>query len=301
MVIHSFRFTISLALSYLFIAAVLPELKRRLLDKPTARSSHIVPTPRGGGIAFVIVGSTLQVCLTDGMIRWIPFICLPLAIVGILDDQYDLSPAWRYFVQILTALGLLSMSNIIFPVWFIPILIIIITAIINFINFMDGLDGLLGGCSSLMMAAASAWDISGSIFGFLLWNWSPAKVFMGDVGSTFIGAVFAGFVLQQGSPQDALSLLFIGFPLFGDALICVLRRLVARENIFRPHRQHLYQRLNRAGWSHSGVASLYILAVFLLIMGRAIGGWNLLILLVLFEFLLGLVLDRKIAIKFEDS
>jgi UDP-N-acetylmuramyl pentapeptide phosphotransferase/UDP-N-acetylglucosamine-1-phosphate transferase len=295
------QFIFSLSLSYLFIAAILPELKKRLLDNPNARSSHIVPTPRGAGIAFVIIGSILHGIFTVGTIRWVPFICLPLAIVGIVDDHKDLSPGWRYLMQILTALALLSISNIGISFWSLPFLVVIVTAVINFMNFMDGLDGLLAGCSVLLMSATSAWAISGSILGFLLWNWSPAKVFMGDVGSTFIGAVFAGFVLQQSSPQNGLSILLLAFPLFGDAMISLTCRFFAKENIFQPHRQHLYQRLNRAGWNHSKVASLYILAVFTLILARAIGGFPLLIALIFIEFLIGIVLDRSIAIKFDKS
>lgn len=260
-----------------------------------------MPTPRGAGIAIVIIGSILHGIFTTGALRWIPLICLPLALVGIIDDHRDLSPGWRYFIQVLTAIALLSISKVEIPMWLIPILIVITTAIINFMNFMDGLDGLLAGCSVLLMAASSAWSISGSIFGFLLWNWSPAKVFMGDVGSTFIGAVFAGFVLQQSSAQNTISLLFLGFPLFGDALISLICRFISKKNIFKPHRQHLYQRLNRAGWDHSRVASLYIMAVLMLVLGRAIGGWPLLIVLIFIEFLLGILLDRTIALRFGKS
>lgn len=301
MFINIFQFIIASGLSYLLIAAVLPKLQRSLLDNPNARSSHSVPTPRGAGIAIVIIGSILHGIFTTGALRWIPLICLPLALVGIIDDHRDLSPGWRYFIQVLTAIALLSISKVEIPMWLIPILIVITTAIINFMNFMDGLDGLLAGCSVLLMAASSAWSISGSIFGFLLWNWSPAKVFMGDVGSTFIGAVFAGFVLQQSSAQNTISLLFLGFPLFGDALISLICRFISKKNIFKPHRQHLYQRLNRAGWDHSRVASLYIMAVLMLVLGRAIGGWPLLIVLIFIEFLLGILLDRTIALRFGKS
>jgi UDP-N-acetylmuramyl pentapeptide phosphotransferase/UDP-N-acetylglucosamine-1-phosphate transferase len=301
MFFHICQFIFAFSLSYLFIAAILPELKKRLLDSPNARSSHVIPTPRGAGIAFVIVGSVLHGIFTVGAIRWVPFICLPLAIVGIVDDHSDLSPGWRYFMQILTAIALLSISNIGIPIWYFPFLVVIATAVINFMNFMDGLDGLLAGCSVVLMSATTAWSISGSILGFLLWNWSPAKVFMGDVGSTFIGAVFAGFVLQQSSPQNAFSLLLLAFPLLGDALLTLTCRFISKENIFKPHRQHLYQRLNRAGWNHSKVASLYIIAVFILVLARAIGGFPMLIALIFIEFLVGIVLDSSIAIKFEKS
>jgi Fuc2NAc and GlcNAc transferase len=295
------EFAISSLVSFLFVAIILPRLRKRLLDKPNQRSSHRVPTPRGGGIAFVIVGSILNYICSSGPLRWLPILCLPLALIGLLDDYKDVSALWRYTVQIMTAVALLHISRIDIPAWYMPLCIILITGVINFMNFMDGLDGLLAGCSVLLFAAASNWSISGAIFGFLLWNWSPAKVFMGDVGSTFIGAAFAGLAFQQPTSLDFLSFLLLGFPLFGDAAICVLRRLFTRQNIFTAHRQHLYQRLNRAGWNHASVAFLYILAVFILVLGKAMGHVPLLIILIIAEFIFALILDQKVAISFEEA
>ena len=143
-------------------------------------------------------------------------------------------------------------------------LLLSVTAVINFINFMDGLDGLVAGCMAVSISALgllissdlSTWALVGSLLGFLFWNWSPAKVFMGDVGSTFLGAIFAGLVLQASTWHQALGFLFVSTPLLGDALICVLRRLVAGHCIFQAHRLHLFQRLHQAGWSHSRVSLL---------------------------------------------
>jgi Fuc2NAc and GlcNAc transferase len=296
-----FQFLISCLLSSIFIATILPKLRKKLIDTPNSRSSHHVPTPRGAGIAFVIVGTLLHGMFSTGLIRWIPFLCLPLAFVGFIDDRSDLPPGWRYLIQVVTAFMLLLTSRMEIPLWLIPVILIAITAIINFMNFMDGLDGLLAGCAVLLMAATSAWTISGSIFGFLLWNWSPAKAFMGDVGSTFIGALFVGFILQQTTPQSAFSLMLLGFPLFGDALITLIQRFFSKKNVFKPHRQHLYQRLNQAGWNHAQVASIYIFAVFTLIIARFVGGWSWLIGLIIIQILLGLLLDHIVAIKFKES
>jgi UDP-N-acetylmuramyl pentapeptide phosphotransferase/UDP-N-acetylglucosamine-1-phosphate transferase len=222
-------------------------------------------------------------------------------VIGIIDDYINLPAVWRYLAQLLTAIVLVYVSKVDIPIWGIPICILMITAVINFMNFMDGLDGIVAGCSVLLFAAASSWSISGAIFGFLLWNWSPSKVFMGDVGSTFIGAVFAGLALQQQSFISTLNLLLIGFPLFGDAALCVLRRLLTGRNIFSAHKQHLFQRLNQAGWSHSRVATLYIGAVLLLVMANVISDSRLLVFLVIAELLLAIVLDRTVARKFEEA
>jgi len=296
-----YQFLIAALLSFLLIAAILPVLREKLLDNPNQRSSHNVPIPRGAGIAFVIVCVLLNFIFISGPTRWLPALCMPLALVGIIDDHRDLPAIWRYLAQALTAIVLLHIGRFEIPLWAIPFCIVIITGIINLTNFMDGLDGLLGGCAVLLMAAASQWYISGAIFGFLIWNWSPAKVFMGDVGSTFIGAIFAGLILQESTTYDAMSLLLLGFPLMGDGAICLIRRLLSRRNIFSPHRQHLYQRLNRAGWKHSKIAMIYIVAVLLLNIARAIGDWPLLTVVILGEFTLAIILDCTVAIRFEES
>lgn len=296
-----FQFFISSLLSSLLVAIFLPLLRRKFLDTPNLRSSHITPTPRGGGIAFVLIGTLTNYMFSTGIIRWIPIICLPIAVIGIIDDYIDLPAVWRYLAQLLTAIILVYVSKVDIPIWGIPICILMITAVINFMNFMDGLDGIVAGCSVLLFAAASSWSISGAIFGFLLWNWSPSKVFMGDVGSTFIGAVFAGLALQQQSFIGTLNLLLLGFPLFGDAALCVLRRLLTGRNIFSAHKQHLFQRLNQAGWSHSRVASFYIGAVLLLVIANVISDSRLLVFLVIAELLLGITLDRTVARRFEET
>jgi UDP-N-acetylmuramyl pentapeptide phosphotransferase/UDP-N-acetylglucosamine-1-phosphate transferase len=142
-----------------------------------------------------------------------------------------------------------------------------VTAIINFFNFMDGLDGLVASCAAVLMLASGQWVLAGALLGFLLWNWSPARVFMGDVGSTYLGAIFAGLVLQRPEPLQSLLFLLVATPLLADAFICVLRRWHAGQQIFQPHRLHLYQRLHSAGWPHASVSFLYLLQTSLLAVG----------------------------------
>ena len=266
----------SALLSWGLMKLLLPLLRSRLLDHPNARSSHRRPTPRGGGVAFVVVSCGLAPLLAVGAVAgegmpgaaplaWLPLICAPLALTGFLDDQHDLPASVRYGIQTLTAIGLLGVAALPVPWWILPLAVIAITAVINFVNFMDGLDGLVAGCMAVLVTVAAVqlkatapWSVVGALLGFLVWNWSPAKVFMGDVGSTFLGALFAGLVLQTRDPATAAGLLLVATPLLADALICVLRRAAERQPILQAHRLHLFQRLHQAGWSHGGVAALYI-------------------------------------------
>lgn len=291
------------ASSWLSLWLLIPLLSRRLLDQPNARSSHQLPTPRGGGVTFVLVGSIAVALLGS----WLPLLCLPLALVGFLDDRHNLPAALRYGVQVATVLVLLLISPWHLPsIGLLPWLLLLIagTAVINFTNFMDGLDGLVAGCMAVVFVVAALtgmpalWPLVGALLGFLLWNWSPAKVFMGDVGSTFLGAVFAGVVLQQASFQAALGLLLVGTPLLADACLCVPRRLLARQQVFHAHRLHLFQRLHQAGWSHARVSSLYIGATAVLALALLWGGLPWLITLAAFELLLGIWLDQRVAIPF---
>jgi len=285
-------------LSWLLLWALIPWLRQRLLDQPNARSSHHRATPRGGGLVFVLVGSLLSLILGTGPSAWIPLICCPLALVGLLDDRYNLPAAVRYAAQLATAIVLVTMATFPLPAWALPVAVVAVTAVINFINFTDGLDGLVALCGTILMASAGQWPIAGALGGFLAWNWSPARVFMGDVGSTWIGAVFAGMVLQQPSAPEALALLLLGFPLLGDALVCVLRRLGAGQPIFQAHRRHLFQRLQRGGWPHARVSLVYGGATGLLALARPMGGLAALIPLIGAQVLLALWMERNHAVAF---
>ena len=246
---------------------LVPVLRQRLPDLPNARSSHRSPTPRGGGLAFVVVATLLKPLYAQGATAWIPVVCAPLALVGILDDRFNLPALWRYLAQLFTALALMAMTSLSLPLWSLPFVLLAVTAIINFFNFMDGLDGLVASCAAVLMLASGQWVLAGALLGFLLWNWSPARVFMGDVGSTYLGAIFAGLVLQRPEPLQSLLFLLVATPLLADAFICVLRRWHAGQQIFQPHRLHLYQRLHSAGWPHASVSFLYLLQTSLLAVG----------------------------------
>lgn len=302
--------------------ALIPLLRRGLLDQPKARSSHLQPTPRGGGIGFVAILLVVSSCslISDpfNIALWLPLIAAPLAIVGLVDDRLNLPALWRYGAQLVVATLLLFFSPLAYRLfvasagsfWFyVPVLLLLlisVTAVINFTNFMDGLDGLVAGSFALAVATVliqlsaplPLWALVGSLLGFLVWNWSPAKVFMGDVGSTFLGAVFAGFVLQSSSWHEAFGLLLVCTPIFGDAFSCVLRRLRDGQPVFQAHRLHLFQRLHQAGWSHSRVSLSYILATSVLAVAMLAGGWPWVLSLAVAELLLGLWLDQRVAVPF---
>lgn len=304
---------LSVLITFYFIKKSLPFLGKYLLDKPNIRSSHLKAKPRGGGIFFVIIGSIFSLLAGNK----IPIICLPLAIVGIIDDLYNLSPVKRYFAQFITVFVLFYLSSFNalkifnFPNSFLFLiylfLIIAGTAVINFANFMDGIDGLVGGCFTVIFISAalindiSILPLSGAVFGFLILNWYPSKVFMGDAGSTFLGAVLTGLIFDCADFMSFISLVLISSPLLIDAIVCLIRRYFDNQNIFRPHKLHLYQRLSQAGLSHSTVSIIYISATLFLFISNQFYGFNTLFIVFLVTLLLGIYLDLFVALPFLKS
>ena len=305
--------------SWLLLAVLVPKLRIRLLDQPNYRSSHSQPTPRGGGVAFVLVASVASVLTwqfssssasASSALFAAPLLALPIAFVGFFDDRHNLPASWRYCVQLATAFVVILVSPLVAPslilLPLLALLLIAVTAVINFTNFMDGLDGLVAGCMAVVITAAGIrlsaplpiWALVGALLGFLLWNWSPAKVFMGDVGSTFLGAVFAVLLLQAPTWPDAFALLLVATPLLGDACLCVLRRLIAGQRVFQAHRLHLFQRLQQAGWPHARVYCLYIAATVVLTISLLFAGLPWVITLAALEFLIGIWLDQRVAVPF---
>ncbi|MEB3826372.1 MraY family glycosyltransferase [Phormidium sp. CCY1219] len=288
---------------------------QNLLDIPNDRSSHSQPTPRGGGLGFIIAFATttlltaiishsfpqlspvktLRLTPLQPFLLQIWSILTPLAIIGILDDRHNLPASIRYLIQ-LAAAGIAVACFGPFPQPWLTgfgitgqltayiLTLIAITALINFYNFMDGLDGLVAGVTAVQLGFLALylnqplwWLLVAALLGFLWWNWSPAKIFMGDVGSTVLGATIAIALLNADNPIQAWTALAITLPLTADAIYTLIRRLIRRENIFKAHRSHLYQRLQQSGWTHAQVASTYI-GVTVLIAGSilvwgAIGGW----------------------------
>ena len=295
-------------INYISLLILIPFFSRIFLDKPNARSSHKSPIARAGGTTFVLIGTIFSTFLGT----FSQLICLPLAMVGLLDDRYNISSLFRFFVQTLTVLFLCNLSDLffLFDNNFLDYFLVIFSfftglAIINFINFMDGIDGLVTGCMIIVLSTIafqsepSLWPLIGSLIGFLFLNWYPAKIFMGDVGSTFLGAIYFGSLLQSDSWNQAIGLLLISSPLLGDALVCLLRRFFNGENIFSAHSSHLYQRLFRAGISHDKVSLIYILSTLILSLGWVLGGLIYEIIILIPIFLAGFWLDYKISVPFK--
>tara|TARA_A100001011_G_C14162375_1_gene778850 strand:+ start:170 stop:1123 length:954 start_codon:yes stop_codon:yes gene_type:complete len=297
---------ISFFTSFFGLYVLIPVLKRITLQKPNLRSSHKIPKPTGGGILFVLISSFILLFLNNKICLF----CLPLAIVGFLDDVFNLKRNIRYFSQVLTAILIINgyeyINNISLPLFIFLSLFLIIftTAAINFTNFMDGIDGMISSCFIVLFAVCAVkidsnfWILVSSLFGFLLWNWYPSKVFMGDVGSTFLGAVFVALLLKS-NIYTSIQIFLVGTPVFLDALICVLRRLIFFEPIFKAHNLHLYQRLFQAGWAHSKVTSLYLFSTLILAFCVLTNSLIMLACCLILIICLGIYLDNKVAIPFK--
>ena len=135
-------------------------------------------------------------------------------------------------------------------------------------------------------------------FSFL--NWHPSKVFMGDMNSTFLAAIFLGLLSQSNSLNLSLNYFFVCVPLILDAFICVLRRLIDRQNIFTPHKEHLYQRLNKAGWSQSRISFIYICGSVLMALSSYFGDLRITFTIFILEIIIGFILDKYYAVKFNS-
>ena len=280
---------------WLATGALIPVLRRRnMLDYPNERSSHIAPTPRGGGIA--VIGSVLlawialdKAGLVASSVISIVVGASLLAVVSWIDDWRGLSPGVRLVAQgVAVTIGILVLpeAQSEFGAWSGPALYFAATGLIwvwwiNLFNFMDGIDGLAVSeaaaiCAGLLLfaivgdgadptAALLAAGIIGAAMGFLVWNWSPARIFLGDVGSIPLGYL-SGFLLLDLAVRGRWKIAFI-LPLYflADATITLFRRLLSGERLWEPHRQHFYQLAVRNGLGHSAVVKRVIAADVLLI------------------------------------
>jgi Fuc2NAc and GlcNAc transferase len=271
---------------------------RQLLDHPNDRSSHSAPTPRGGGLAIVLLVTAAglwSVYGTGSTRNLIYIVCgLVIAWLGWRDDIHSLSPKIRFGVQgmvaIVSILGLGYFRSVTIPlVGVLPLGVvgIVITffwivGLTNAYNFMDGIDGMAGGVGVsaglgwMWLSSASghagtsflfwiALSISAACLGFLGHNWPSAKIFMGDVGSTFLGYSFAVLpLLSAGRGGDALMLgTLLMWTFIMDAGVTFIQRATQGEKVFLAHRSHLYQRLVIGGYKHATISALYILLTLL--------------------------------------
>jgi Fuc2NAc and GlcNAc transferase len=286
----------------LLASAVVTGLVRRfalshgLIDVPVERSSHERPTPRGGGVAIVLATTVALLALAwRGAIRVELLLAVAVggivvAAIGLADDRRRVSAGVRFAVHVTAAIWALIWLGGLPPVrvgdyvlrlgWSGYALGVVgIVWVLNLFNFMDGIDGIAVSeatfvtcCGALLAAAlpdsevvAGAVIFGAACLGFLPWNWPRARIFLGDVGSGYLGYVIAVLCLaaMRNNPVAAWEWLILGGVFFVDATVTLLGRLIRGERVYHAHRSHAYQRLARRWRSHRSV-TLAAVAVNLL-------------------------------------
>jgi len=273
-------------------------LDRAWLDIPNQRSSHDRPTPRGAGMVIVpvcLAGYFLASQFFETRFSLGYFLgAMLVALVSWIDDLYSISFLWRLLTHLLAALIMVTSeaywntfsfgNDVSYALgWVGPVATVLwIVWIINAYNFMDGIDGI---AAVQGLAAAAAWGfifamgkpgsivfpmiVFASLVGFIFHNWHPAKVFIGDVGSAFLGFTFASMPLMIAGEKSAISNLLplasilILWPFIFDTGLTLVRRALRGEMLWQAHRQHLYQLLVISGYSQPTVTITYgIFAIF---------------------------------------
>lgn len=265
-------------IAFLVTASLVPLLVRfavgrNLLDMPNPRSSHEIPTPRLGGLT-VILGVWIGVALLRPDGSWTLLVAATLAgAIGLADDLINLHFAVKAGGQAVAALALLlvtppRMVEAVGPLKpvILALAILWLVALVNSFNFMDGIDGITGSTAlvnaiflgTLTIGAAAILPVfAGAIAGFLVWNLAPARMFMGDSGSHFVGFLLAGVALYAGSGIALLGAAVVFTPYLFDTAYTLARRLRAGKNIFVAHREHVYQRITPSPGFHRQVSILY--------------------------------------------
>jgi UDP-N-acetylmuramyl pentapeptide phosphotransferase/UDP-N-acetylglucosamine-1-phosphate transferase len=275
--------------------ALIPLLRRAaVLDRPNERSSHVVPTPRGGGIAVVaaILVAWLAVVAVGLVGPRMLIICFGaglLAAISWLDDLGGLSLSVRLVAQLVAVgLGILPAlpEELVFRGWLPPGLDAVAAVLlwlwfINLFNFMDGIDGLAGSEAAAIgiglvlyasvgmtrspgLALLSA-AVAAAALGFLVWNWAPARIFLGDVGSVPLGYLLGCLLLGVTADGGWKIALILPLYFLADSTITLLRRLFRGERFWLPHRQHFYQRAAQRGLGHAEIVYRVIAADVLLV------------------------------------
>lgn len=259
-------------------------LAKSLVDIPNERSSHTVPTPRGGGLSVVVtflIG--LALLWVTSTLDSKPFVALAgagllVAIIGFMDDHGHIAARWRLLAHFSAAVWLLfwldglpplPMFGLNLDMGWVGHLLAIVTLVwlLNLYNFMDGIDGIAGieavsATTIIGLLTVLAFDHQGiaaihmlmaaSVFGFLIWNFPPAKIFMGDAGSGFLGLMLGGLALfsAQIAPQMLWAWLIMLGVFIVDATYTLLRRLQRGDKVYEAHRSHAYQYASRKYGRH---------------------------------------------------
>lgn len=288
----SLVFALSTALSWFGVRGLIHYLTRKdIVDRPNARSMHQGAVPRGGGL--VIIGLTIACLLILAVLSGRPQFFLALgicisawAVLSWCDDKFGLSPKLRFTIQGVIAaitVWLFGWVHSFVGVnlsWAGPILSVFgLLWMANLNNFMDGMDGMAASQAIIGSLTLGVWFlylgdwplatlctvVVAVNYGFLLWNWQPAKIFMGDVGSISLGALYATLMIIAANRHEIpiLSLLLIFAVFIGDATFTIINRMRKGEPFWLPHRSHFYQRAALAGAKHANVVLVAIMLMAL--------------------------------------
>ena len=294
----------SAALTYLARSVL---LRRAILDLPNARSSHTVPTPRGGGwgLMLALLPAWIWSTATAGRLDDPAELLLILGAIGLIavswiDDRRGLGPAPRFAAQaVAVALVMAALPrDLSLTAGFLPLPLDRVLAglawlwFVNLFNFMDGIDGIAGGSAAAMgigimlvsmlhgpheLQAFRGAAIAAASVGFLLWNWQPAKIFLGDVGSVPLGYLLGFELVQLAMDAAQAAAIIVALYYLADATITLLRRAARGERVWQAHREHFYQQAVRGGRSHAQVAAAAVLVQLGLALFAAISadgvGW----------------------------
>ncbi|AFX99400.1 glycosyl transferase 4 family protein [Candidatus Endolissoclinum faulkneri L2] len=312
-------FTVLAALLSFFATKAMLNILRHsaLLDYPNNRSSHVIPTPRGGGIAVIATIAVTAISWdmlfgqTNSNLSILLCATIGLSVISFINDLSNLTASLRLTVHgIAVIVGLWSLDGRgAFAAYLPQIADIILSAVvwlwfINLYNFMDGIDGIVAsetafisfgieGLTYLGLAPTSLLNLSVSIFGaslgFLMWNWHQAKIFLGDSGSIPLGFII-GYLLIANSKLGGAGLvasLILPLVFVVDSSVTLLRRVVQGNKITEAHREHAYQLAARAGWKHDRVC-LIILATNGILM---ILSWGVLLINPLLSLVFGIIVS----------
>ncbi|MEQ9720494.1 glycosyltransferase family 4 protein [Yersinia alsatica] len=291
MLLISIFFVVSVMLTYLLRVYA---LKNNIIDTPNSRSSHVIPTPRGGGVAIVVsflIG--IMLFYFQGYLALLPAVGLiisggVIALVGFWDDHGHIAARWRLLAHFSAAAFLLfclggfpaltisgytidlglfgSVFGLLFLVW-----------MLNLYNFMDGIDGLASaeavtaciGAIVIYLISGNhieldsyliLWLLASTVLGFLLWNFPPAKIFMGDAGSGFLGLIIGSLAISAGWIETKFFfcwLILLGLFIV-DATWTLVRRVLGGFKVYEAHRSHGYQIASRKFKRHLPVTLLAI-------------------------------------------
>ena len=313
LILKSIHFLFSFILTFFFLKTFIPILRKIFPVIPNERGMHNIVKPSSGGISFIAIYFVLA--LYQGF--FLPLFSIPISIIGVVDDKFNLSKFLRFLFQVFTVLLIIlylrndpdGFVNTITNYGFIGYFFLIIfgTSIINFINFMDGIDGLICGSmivifSTLNGGIHNLTPLIGTLTAFLYFNWYPSKIFMGDAGSLFLGSYLVSIMYSNSSDLIGLfRICLLCSPILLDALFCILRRMINKKNIFKAHKSHLFQRLYDSGWSHSKISLIFIFFTLLVTLAVIINNIPIIFITVIATIISGIILDYKYATPFEKS